>query len=765
MPDPERLKRDAIALYEAFKRGLSPTPEVTVSEWADGNRVLDKKSSNEAGDWQTDRTPYLREIQDHLSAYSAVQRIILMKGAQIGGSEMGLNLIGYVMDVSPCPVILVQPTGTMAERYSKSRLAPMISLCESLRKKLGGKAKAPGQTLTVKEFPGGILVMASANSAAELRSMPAMIVIFEEPDAYPLDVEEEGSPIKLAEARTSSYGPRQKVVMNCTPTMQATSVIWKEYLAGSQSHFMMPCPHDPSHRTVFHKEHFRFTPRKPKTAHFVCMGCGKPIEEGRHKTMMMAAAEWVPQAKDYDETVRSYYLPSSYSPLGWKSWEKIAKETEAAEGIFASQKALMNTVWGLPYRDATDTPDVATLIERARLSEWRTRQVPPWVMFLTGGVDIGTDHIEIGVWGWGRRGRRHLVEQIRVRGSYKDPEVWMRAETALQRRYLHPSGAYLQLRRVMVDRGFAPDIVDPWVRRQDPGFITAVKGHDSTDFITKDAKKYQRDAFGIPIKNDTAMRYSLLGVSLIKMELYSSLNLPWNGIGAEPAGWVGFPNDIPRAWMEQLVGEEYTVKVDQYGRGKGTWRKIHLATRVEALDCAVYARAAAYDEGWDEWTEGTFVREERRLAEEANRLAVAMDRKARERLVGGDRTPVAPADVGVHDIVLPGRWQEAETYGIAVIDDEETMQEQVDKVVEAVAAKAEIPIHDEPAPPTAPAVPHPAAAEPVVEGLKSGGWGGHDASRGIQREAAPGLATKGGWGGGSVVIPRVGSWADADDED
>jgi phage terminase large subunit GpA-like protein len=38
---------------------------------------------------------------DNLSPHSPVQRIVFMKGAQIGGTECGNNWIGYVIHMAP----------------------------------------------------------------------------------------------------------------------------------------------------------------------------------------------------------------------------------------------------------------------------------------------------------------------------------------------------------------------------------------------------------------------------------------------------------------------------------------------------------------------------------------------------------------------------------------------------------------------------------------------------------------------------------------
>src|SRR5436190_18622700 len=93
----------ALELYREISRHhLRPTPRVPVSAWADQHRFLDS-SSPEPGQWRTSRTPFLAEIMDSLSPHSEVERVVLMKAAQIGGTEILLNFAGFIMDVNPGP--------------------------------------------------------------------------------------------------------------------------------------------------------------------------------------------------------------------------------------------------------------------------------------------------------------------------------------------------------------------------------------------------------------------------------------------------------------------------------------------------------------------------------------------------------------------------------------------------------------------------------------------------------------------------------------
>ena len=67
--DYARAEALASSMWAEFFR---PPANQTVSEWADANRQLSGKSSSEPGPWRTDRTPYLRQIMDDLSARSTV---------------------------------------------------------------------------------------------------------------------------------------------------------------------------------------------------------------------------------------------------------------------------------------------------------------------------------------------------------------------------------------------------------------------------------------------------------------------------------------------------------------------------------------------------------------------------------------------------------------------------------------------------------------------------------------------------------------------
>ena len=80
------LNPDSFVIY-AMAEGFKPDPPMTVTEWADKNRYLSSVASSEPGRWHTERTPYLQEIMDCLSPSHPCERVVFMKGAQVGGTE------------------------------------------------------------------------------------------------------------------------------------------------------------------------------------------------------------------------------------------------------------------------------------------------------------------------------------------------------------------------------------------------------------------------------------------------------------------------------------------------------------------------------------------------------------------------------------------------------------------------------------------------------------------------------------------------------
>lgn len=165
-----------------------------------------------------------------------------VKGTQIGGSEAFYNGIGMIADLAPCPIMLVMPTTDTAKRISKQRIAPMIEETPALVTKFSeAKSRESGNTVLMKDFPGGVLVITGANSGPGLRSMPVRVLMQDEVDAYPDDVDGEGDPVAVADKRTDTYS-RAKRFKCSSPKIKGKSRITRLFEAGTQGRYHLPCP-------------------------------------------------------------------------------------------------------------------------------------------------------------------------------------------------------------------------------------------------------------------------------------------------------------------------------------------------------------------------------------------------------------------------------------------------------------------------------------------------------------------------------------------
>jgi phage terminase large subunit GpA-like protein len=593
----------AAEIERAWREGLTPDPLLTVSEWSDRHRMLSSKASAEPGRWRTSRTPYLKAIMDCLSPTSPVERVAFMKAAQLGATEMGSNWIGYVIHHAPGPMMAVWPTVDMAKRNSKQRIDPLIEESAALSELIApARSRDSGNTILAKEFRGGVLVMTGANSAVGLRSMPVRYLFLDEVDGYPIDVEGEGDAISLAEARTRTFA-RRKIFIVSTPTISGASAIEREYEASDQRRYFVPCPHC-AHRQWMRFEHLRWEKGQPETAAYVCESCDEPIAE-HHKTWMLEHGEWRAMVTDGAGKTAGFHLSSLYSPVGWRSWRDIAAAWESAvskeSGSAAAIKTFKNTELGETWVEEGEAPDWQRLIERRE--DYRIGFIPSGGLLLTGGADVQKDRIEASVWAFGRGKEAWLIEHRVLMGDTARADVWRDLANVLQESWTHESGCLIPLARFALDTGYATQEAYAFVRSaRDPRLMpvkgiargAALIGTPTAVDATANGKKLRRGIKVFPVAGGIA-----------KLEFYNNLrksaDVGEDGITATyPAGYVHLPR-VDGEFVQQLCAEQLVTRRDRNGFAHREWQK--LRERNEALDCYVYARAAAAAAGLDRFEE------------------------------------------------------------------------------------------------------------------------------------------------------------------
>jgi phage terminase large subunit GpA-like protein len=578
----------------AARAGARPDPNLNVSDWADKHRFLTTRSSPEPGPWRTDRTPFLKAIMDDLSPRSKCTTVVFMKGSQIGGTECGNNWIGFIIHLAPGPMMAVQPTTDMAKRNSKQRIGPLIEDSDVLRNLVRDpRSRDSSNTTLAKEFPGGILVMTGANSAKGLRSMSARYLFLDEVDGYPGDVDGEGEPCELAIARTSNYAARKKVFICSTPVLSGRSRIERFYNESDQRQYWVPCPFCAAMQ-VLRFEQLRWPKRDPSAAHYVCEECGRSIPD-HAKNFMLPRGEWKAQQVN-DGLVHGYHLSSLYSPVGWLSWGQIATKYEKAGTDREKLQVFQNTILGQPWADVGEVPDTDRLYERRETYD--IGRVPHGGLLLTAGVDVQLKRLECEIVAWGRNRISWSVDYRVFEGDTSQPGVWDQLGKVLDEDFETEYGGQVRITKMAVDSGFNTMAVYDFVRRMSPQRVMAIKGDSRISSLIGPPSMIEVGPQG---RVKYGIRLWKMNPSIAKEELYRWLrtSVPDRAAGEPwPTGFCHFPQ-YSKEYFEQLTAEQLVTRT-MGGLRRTIWEK--RRDRNEALDCRVYARAAAASLRFEAWS-------------------------------------------------------------------------------------------------------------------------------------------------------------------
>ncbi len=511
--------------------------------------------------------------------------VVVMSSAQVGKSETLLNVVGYFMDYQPAPMLMLQPTLEMAEAFSKDRLAPMLRDTPTLKALVGdAKAKDGGNTLLHKQFPGGHITLAGSNSAASLASRPIRVIIADEVDRYPVSAGTEGDPLALAEKRTATFWNR-KIVKVSTPTVKGISRIEAAYEESDKRTFHVPCPHCGEAQELVWGN-VRWPDGKPEQAAYFCAHCGAIWAESE-RIRAIRGGHWRPSAPF--KGIAGFHISELYSP--WSKLAKIAIDFLRAKEFPERLKTWVNTSLGQTWEEARDAKDSSVIRDRAEDYELGT--APDAALMLTMGVDVQGDRLEAYTWGYGAGEEAWVVD---FRAFYGDPArtvVWDQLLEHLDRPIKYAGGGEATARSVAIDSGglhtqevyaFCRKHAN---RRTPTGLqqVMAVKGQSQGG----------KAIIGKPTPQDVDLRGKLVkhgiqlwpvGSSAAKSVIYARLNIETPG-----PGFIHATKALAEDFWDQLTAERLVTK---YVRGFPTleWF-LPKGRRNEALDCAVYAYAAA----------------------------------------------------------------------------------------------------------------------------------------------------------------------------
>ncbi len=579
----------------AFAGAARPRRTLTVTQWADAHRELKTGTAN-PGPWRTALVPYLAEIMDSLSAHDPCREIVLMKSAQVGGTEVLLNWLGYVASHAPAEMMMVTPTLELRDRFVKRRLRPLIRETAAVGQALGGlRSRDADASMGLLRFAGGGLILSGANSPNSLREASVRYVACDEVDGFDWAVGGEGDPLALIENRMRTYS-RRKLLLVSTPTLRGSSRIEQRYLASDQRRYHVPCPAcaamQPLQMANLRWQTHTHPPlagaperREVVTAWYECAHCGARIDE-HHKPGLLARGQWIAQAPGV--AVRGYHLSALYAPLGLGlRWPELAQRWLDAQGDTASLQVYINTYLGETWEDKRRNRTEAHEIAQ-RAEPYALRSAPADCLLVTVGVDVQDDRLSVQWLGFGPGRCWWALDWLEPPGNAALDAVWRDLLDLLAQPIAHASGGVLRVRAVGVDiGGHHTEQVKAFVEAAAYTLrvpVMALQGsrHRAAAVLPRRPVHSEMTRAGRRVRRGVPVWQ--VGTEIAKDRLYNDLAA--DADQAPEDRRAHFAADLPPEYYAQLTAETFNPARNRYELRRGR--------RNEGLDTWVYAYAAAH---------------------------------------------------------------------------------------------------------------------------------------------------------------------------
>ena len=551
-------------------RQLMPPENLSISEWSEKYRILDAKSSAMPGPWRNDKTPYLVEVMNELQNYET-EEIIFCKCTQVGGTEVMLNMLGYIIQQDPSPAMIVYPTDKLAESISENRLEPAIKSSPSLAN-LYHEFKSQKLEL---QFDGMYLTLAGSNSPSSLASRAIKYLLLDEVDKYPGASKKEADPISLARERTKTFANR-KIYMTSTPTLK-DGHIWKALMnADVEKHYFVPCPHCNEMIELKFKQlkwpeesEGQTISDRADQAVYVCQECGCVITD-MHKDKMLRGGEWkVVRENNTSRKKIGYWISTLYSPF--VRFSEIAEKFMTSKDDPEELQNFVNSWLAEPWEDTKLKTSADTVMERK--TELPELIVPSWAKMLTGGVDVQETSLYWTIRAWGN----FITSQNIAHGQATS---WADIERVMNLAYDTEDGDSMVVALCLIDSGYDADSTYDFCANNSD-WALPVKGSSNpmmSHFKLSKINKPDSRAYGMNLVLVDGDKYKDMIAARMKKE---------NGRGS----WMVHAS-CDMEYAEQVTAEH---KVNEKSGTKSIqrWRLKRAHADNHYLDTEVYALAAA----------------------------------------------------------------------------------------------------------------------------------------------------------------------------
>lgn len=566
-------------------KNLIPAADMPPSVWAEKN-IMIPAGNAVPGLIRFDNAPYQRGMVDAV-VIPGVRRVTYMTGAQLGKTTVQQVTTGYFIEHDPRSQIFIQPTQGDVQTFQETKLRPMLDANKKISSRM---ARARGRegvnNSRIISYIGGWLMFGWAGSPRTLRGRSAPITQADEVDGMLADTGE-GDPLELLVQRSATFGDLAVHTRSSTPTIKGASRIETSFLDGDQRRYYVPCP-DCGESQYFKWPQVSWEGKDnpegeqfPETARYTCEHCGAIWDDGQ-RVAAIRTAEALGHGWKAAKPFRGH--ASFHAPEMLSTFRRLRDIVQSyLDKMQAGDlQSFVNVSLAETFEETAEKADPTALYNRREIY---LAPVPMGGIYLTAGIDMQMDRLEVEIVAWGPFEQSWSVDYRVLYGDPMAGEVWEDLDDLLEEEFLHESGAMLPISASCLDTGGTAGYTQcayEYARTKRGKRLFAVKGVPG--WGRQIVEKPQRKQSG---KRSRKVDLYLVGTDESKLVVMRRLALLKDG-----PGYCHFPDDDAhdKGYFDQLTAEKLTTRYVK-GFGIREWKKPDKA-RNEALDCRVYALAA-----------------------------------------------------------------------------------------------------------------------------------------------------------------------------
>lgn len=577
-------------IAQAIARAVAPRKPLTVSAWADAERVLSSKGSAEPGRWRTSRNPMLREPMDCMSKRSRVHEVVVIFPIQIGKTEFELNALGYCMDHDPGPIMVVLPDDITLGAWTTQKLNPLLEETHAVARTLAStNSRNSANQKAFKDFAGGQLYVEHGKTPSRLSLKSIRTTLVDELDKFAAALTSGEDPLELIRGRNSAFPSTYKRAFCGTPGIKGLSKLDELWEQSDKRLYHVPCPHCGEFQPLLWSGlHWS---ADGKDVWYTCAHNGCVIRE-HEKSGMFARGRWIAQQPDVER--RGYRLNCLYYPIGLgPRWRELVAMWRGAQGdpaklqVFVCER--LAEAWEDPAMRA-----VKHNIVQDRAEPYKLRTAVRGVLGITAGVDTQDNRLAVQIIGWGRGLTAWTLDYLELPGDPEQMKVWDDLTDLLLRPIEHASGVLMPVEAMAIDAGgHRTEAVKHYVRLRRVRRPLCIFGAVPNNAPVLNKGKLEDVKWNGKLDRRGVIIHHV-GTVAIKHTLFGRLSVDADPVKLEDGSerpreiaerLVHFSDDLDNEYFAGLTSETYNARKNRFDK---------IRTRNEPLDTWVYAYAATH---------------------------------------------------------------------------------------------------------------------------------------------------------------------------